>query len=172
MDLNTKIRVAGIANDSIVDGPGLRMTLFVQGCPHACEGCHNPHTWDFMGGYFMTLGEIIKAAMHNPLLDGITFSGGEPFCKAKELAFIGEALKKHRLNIVTYTGYTFEYLLSHANDENGYRALLAVTDILVDGPFILAKKNLELPFRGSENQRIIDCQRSLTEGTAVLCDNI
>ncbi len=170
MDNNELIRIAGIVNDSIVDGPGIRLTLFVQGCPHACEGCHNPHTWDFAGGYVVTLGDIMDKIKANPLLDGVTFSGGEPFCKAAQLAWLGREIHSLGLNVITYTGYLYEYLIGHSNEENHYMELLKVTDFLVDGPFILSKRSLELSFRGSENQRIIDVKRSLAEGRTVECE--
>lgn len=170
MDNSEILRIAGIADDSIVDGPGIRLTVFVQGCPHHCEGCHNPQTHDFNGGTDITLGEIIEKVKANPLLDGVTFSGGEPFCHAKKLAYLGDNIRRMGLNVVTYTGYTFEYLLSHADGDNGYRELLDVTDMLVDGPFILGQRNLTLKFRGSENQRIIDVKKSLEKGTAVISE--
>lgn len=170
MNKDRTIRIAGIINDSIVDGPGIRMTVFVQGCPHGCEGCHNPHTWDFKGGYDMTLGDILGMIKANPLLDGVTFSGGEPFCKADELAELGSEIHSLGLNIITYTGYVFEDLLRDADEVNSYMKLLEVTDILVDGPFILAQRDLELSFRGSANQRIIDVKSSLAEGRAVECE--
>ncbi len=161
------LRIAGLVNDSIVDGPGIRFTVFVQGCPHACEGCHNPQTWDFEAGRDATLDEIVERIRHNPLLDGVTFSGGEPFCQAKPLAELGKRIKDMGLGLITYTGYVYEYLLSHANEENGYMELLKVTDILIDGPFVLSKKSLELDFRGSSNQRIIDVRQSLAQGNTV-----
>ncbi len=167
MDKNDKIRTAGIVNDSIVDGPGIRMVLFVQGCPHNCEGCHNPLTHDFDGGEDKTIAEILDKIKSNPLLDGITFSGGEPFCQAGKLAYLGGIVKEWGLNIITYTGYTFEYLIRSSNDDNKYRQLLEVTDYLIDGPFILEKKSMLLKFRGSENQRIIDVPESLKAGRIV-----
>ncbi|MBQ4486271.1 MAG: anaerobic ribonucleoside-triphosphate reductase activating protein [Oscillospiraceae bacterium] len=170
LDLNNKIRIAGIVEDSIVDGPGLRISIFVQGCPHACEGCHNPQTWDFDGGHDMTIGAILERIKHDPLLDGVTFSGGEPMCKAKALAFLAKKSHEMGLNVIVYTGYIFEYLLEHADDENGYMELLKETDILIDGPFVLKKRDLELKFKGSSNQRIIDVKRSLEEGKTVICE--
>ena len=161
------LRIAGIENDSIVDGPGIRMTIFVQGCPHACEGCHNPQTWDFHGGMDMSIDAIMARVCSNPLLDGVTFSGGEPFCQAKPLAELGKRIKDMGLGLITYTGYVYEYLISHANEDNGYMELLKVTDILIDGPFVLSKKSLELDFRGSSNQRIIDVRQSLAQGNTV-----
>lgn len=161
------IRIAGTANDSIVDGPGIRYTIFTQGCPHHCEGCHNPQTHDFSGGSITDTSALVKEILSNPLLDGVTFSGGEPFCQAKELYTIASEIKGGGLNIMTYTGYTFEYLTSHASEENYYRELLEVTDYLVDGRFELDKKSYLLVFKGSSNQRILDCKKSLEENTAI-----
>lgn len=161
-----ELRIAGTANDSIVDGPGIRFTIFTQGCPHHCEGCHNPETHDFSGGEVVDTADLLARIKANPLLDGVTFSGGEPFCQAKALADLGREIKSLRLNIVTYTGYTFEKLYADRH-ENGWGELLAVTDHLVDGPFILAQKDWEIKFRGSSNQRYIDCQASLAEGHTI-----
>lgn len=161
-----ELRIAGTANDSIVDGPGIRFTIFTQGCPHRCEGCHNPQTHDFSGGTVADTEELLKKIMANPLLDGVTFSGGEPFCQAEALAELGSKIKALGLNIVTYTGYTFEELYAD-RQKNGFGELLSVTDYLIDGPFILAQKNWEIKFRGSSNQRIIDVAASLRTGTAV-----
>lgn len=163
-----KLRIAGTANDSIVDGPGIRFTIFTQGCPHNCKGCHNPTTHDFNGGELVDTADLLGKAIENPLLDGVTFSGGEPFCQAQVLAYLGEQIKSLGLNIITYTGYTFEYLYEHRN-ENGWGELLAVTDYLIDGPFILEQKDWEIKFRGSSNQRYIDCQESLKHGRVIEC---
>ena len=160
------IRIAGTVNDSIVDGPGIRFSVFVQGCPHNCEGCHNPQTHDFDGGTVTTTEELLEKIKTNPLLDGVTFSGGEPFCQADALAVLGTEIKKLGLNIITYTGYTFEHLYEN-RDKNHWNELLSVTDYLIDGPFILAQKDWEIKFRGSSNQRYIDCGKSLAEGRAV-----
>ncbi len=165
--LSDTLRIAGTVNDSIVDGPGLRLAIFTQGCPHHCKGCHNPQTHDFDGGEDVSLESLIEKLKSDPLLDGVTYSGGEPFCQANRLYELGLEVKKLGLNIVTYTGYTFEYLMEHANDENGYGKLLSVTDYLIDGPFELDKRNILLKFRGSSNQRIIDVQKSLKEKKAV-----
>lgn len=161
-----ELRIAGTANDSIVDGPGIRFTIFTQGCPHHCEGCHNPETHDPNGGEVVDTSDLLAKIRANPLLDGVTFSGGEPFCQAKALADLGREIKSLGLNIVTYTGYTFEKLYADRR-KNGWGELLDVTDYLVDGPFILAQKDWEIRFRGSSNQRYIDCQASLAEGRAV-----
>ena len=161
-----KLRIAGTVNDSIVDGPGIRFTVFVQGCPHNCRGCHNPQTHDFNGGTITDTEELLEKIKSNPLLDGVTFSGGEPFCQAGALASLGKEIKKLGLNIVTYTGYTFEQLYS-SREQNNWNDLLKVTDVLIDGPFILEQKDWEIKFRGSSNQRYIDCQKSLEQGNAV-----
>ena len=161
-----KLRIAGTVNDSIVDGPGIRFTVFVQGCPHNCRGCHNPQTHDFNGGTITDTEELLEKIKSNPLLDGVTFSGGEPFCQAGTLASLGKEIKKLGLNIVTYTGYTFEQLYS-SREQNNWNDLLKVTDVLIDGPFILEQKDWEIKFRGSSNQRYIDCQKSLEQGIAV-----
>ena len=126
-----ELRIAGTVNDSIVDGPGIRFTVFVQGCPHNCKGCHNPQTHDFEGGTVTTTEKLLEKIKGNPLMDGVTFSGGEPFCQAQALASLGKEIKKLGLNIVTYTGYTFEKLFE-SRDQNNWDELLKVTDILID----------------------------------------
>lgn len=163
------LQISGTANDSIVDGPGLRFTIFVQGCPHHCPGCHNPQTHPFEGGTPISSEELLDKIRRNPLLDGVTFSGGEPFCQAEALAALGKHIHEMGLNIVTYTGYTFEYLLAHAQEQH-YGALLEVTDYLIDGPYIEAQQSYQLHFRGSANQRILDCRESLRQGRAVETD--
>lgn len=161
--LSEKIRIAGTVNDSIVDGPGIRFAIFTQGCPHHCEGCHNPQTHDFDAGELVTLECLLDKVKNNPLLDGVTYSGGEPFCQAKQLYLLGTEVKKLKMSIVTYTGYTYEYLIEHANAENYYNELLSVTDYLIDGQFVLAERDILLKFKGSSNQRIINVKKSLAE---------
>lgn len=166
-----EIKLAGTINDSIVDGPGFRYTIFVQGCPHKCEGCHNPETHDFNGGKVSDTDTLVTAIKGNPLLDGVTFSGGEPFCQTKPLVFLAQQIRElNGLDIVSYTGYTFEYLTEHSNEENGYLKLLSLCDYLVDGKFEQDKKSYELRFRGSTNQRIIDVKKSLQGNKVVLTD--
>lgn len=158
-----KIRVAGFENDSIVDGPGFRLAVFTQGCPHGCPGCHNPETHDFAGGQEIDTDRIVDKMKEDPLLDGLTLSGGEPFCQpepCRELARQAHALG---LNVWAYSGYTFEQLLQKPE----VRPLLEEVDVLIDGPFILAERTLELRFRGSKNQRLIDVPRALEAGAAV-----
>lgn len=165
--LTDTLRISGVIDDSIVDGPGIRLTIFTQGCPHRCEGCHNPQTHDFDGGETVTLESLLEKVKSNPLLDGVTFSGGEPFCQAKQLYELGLEIKKAGLNVVTYTGYLYEYLTERADPDNYYWELLSVTDYLVDGPFILSKRDILLKFKGSSNQRIIDVKKSLAEKKVV-----
>lgn len=162
------IRLAGLVEDSIVDGPGLRLTVFTQGCPHGCPGCHNPQTHDPAGGHERRIGEIVERLDDNPLLSGVTLSGGEPFLQPLPCAAIAQAAHARGLNVWTYTGYTIEALLEMTATRRDVRALLAETDVLVDGPFILAERSLDCPWRGSKNQRLIDAGASLRAHQAVL----
>ncbi|MCI7767469.1 MAG: anaerobic ribonucleoside-triphosphate reductase activating protein [Oscillospiraceae bacterium] len=165
-----ELRIAGITDDSIVDGPGIRLTVFVQGCPHSCEGCHNPQTHDFSAGYVISTEDIMDKIVSNPLLDGVTFSGGEPFCQAKALSRLGSMIREKGLDIITFSGYTYEFLKANADGENCYNDLLKVSDYLVDGPFILAERSIDLRFRGSANQRIIDLKKTAKEGRVVTAE--
>ncbi len=160
------LRISGIVDDSVVDGEGYRFTIFTQGCPHGCPGCHNPQTHDNDGGYLVDTDELYQQICESPLLSGVTFSGGEPFLQPQELAELARRLQTRGLNITTYTGYTLEELQQlHCPSIN---ELLDVTDILIDGPFLLAERDLTLAFRGSRNQRIIDMNRTRQSGTIVL----
>lgn len=162
-----KIRISGICNDSIVDGPGLRLTLFTQGCPHHCPGCHNPQTHDFKGGQLTSVKKVFKMIKENPLLTGVTFSGGEPYMQAKVLTELAKKIKEELgLEIATYSGYTFEDLYNDI--PRGARELLNYVDVLIDGKFILAQRSLELKFKGSKNQRTINVPASLEKGKVVL----
>lgn len=168
MEMKT-LRLAGVMRESIVDGPGIRLTVFGQGCPHHCKGCHNPETHDPEGGYISHPENILKAIDANPLLQGVTFSGGEPFFQAEGFAELGAEIKKRGLHIATYSGYTLEQILSGIEEGRpGWRELLSVTDLLIDGRFILEERSLSLLFRGSKNQRLINVKKSLEEGKAVL----
>lgn len=168
----SELRLAGVVRESIVDGPGIRLTVFTQGCPHNCEGCHNPQTHDFNGGYISNTENILKAIKENPMLQGVTFSGGEPFMQCKSLAELAKECHKLGLNIIVYTGYTFEKLINGFEENPQWKELLENTDILVDGPFILSQRSLMLHFRGSKNQRILDVPASLKQGKAVLRDDL
>lgn len=158
------LRIAGTIGESIVDGPGFRYVIFTQGCPHGCPGCHNRETHDFAGGQLIDTDTLVQDILKNPLLSGVTFSGGEPFCQAEALCAVAEGLqgKKH---LMAYSGYTFEQLLD-LKDPWVLRLLQKLT-LLVDGPFIEAQKGLELRFRGSSNQRVLDVPASLAAGQAI-----
>lgn len=159
------VRIAGTVCESIVDGPGLRYTVFVQGCPHNCPGCHNPQTHSFDGGRTVKIGELFAECVEDPLHQGVTFSGGEPFCQAEPLFHLGEMFKERGYDLLCYSGWTFEELLRKSAAEKYVKNLLSITDILVDGKFILDRRSLSLKFRGSDNQRIIDVQKSLASNT-------
>ena len=163
-----QIRIAGIEEESIVDGPGIRLVVFTQGCSHKCRGCHNPQTHNYHGGYEIEIDDIIKMIESNPLLDGITISGGEPFEQAYGASKLAKSVKKLGLNVITYTGYTFEEIISNASHDERFRDLLLETDILIDGRFEISERDLTLPFRGSRNQRIIDVKNSLINKKIVL----
>ena len=162
-----EINVAGIIGESIVDGPGIRLTVFCQGCPHHCPGCQNPETWEFAERTRMRPEQILSMVKQNPLIRGVTLSGGEPFSQAGPLTVLAKRLKEAGYEVASYTGYTFEELLAGTDD---LRALLGTLDVLVAGEFVLAKRNLDLRFRGSENQRILDVPKSLAAGAAVWYD--
>ncbi len=161
-----KLKIAGIVEESIVDGPGIRFVIFTQGCPHKCKGCHNPQTHDFNGGKNIDIDEIVSKINENPLLKGITLSGGEPFMQAKQLSNLVDKVDK-KLDIITYTGYKYEELLEKANEENSFMQLLSRTDILIDGRFELESKKENLKYRGSSNQRAIDVKKSLKSGKII-----
>lgn len=147
-----KLKIAGIVDDSIVDGEGVRLTVFTQGCPHHCHGCHNPQTWSLDGGHEIDTEEIVQKLKANPLLSGITFSGGEPFLQPAPLTELARAAHKLGLDVWSYTGFTLEELKKRTDVQQ----LLNEVDVLVDGPYVEALRDLTLRFRGSSNQRIID----------------
>jgi len=146
------VRIAGIVQNSIVDGVGLRMAAFFQGCNHKCSGCHNPHTWDIEGGYLTTTTDILQNYKEDPLLDGITLTGGEPFLQPAAAAVLAAGAKRYKGNVWCYTGFLYEELI--AQQDPSVQELLSLVDVLVDGPFILEKKDISLKWKGSSNQRI------------------
>lgn len=162
------IRLAGIVRESIVDGPGFRFAVFCQGCPHNCPDCHNQATHDFNGGKDVAIERILEEIGKNPLLAGVTFTGGEPFCQPEALHRLAEGIKKRGLDLVTFTGYTYERLLEMAEEREAIARLLDDTDLLIDGPFIKAEKDLTLQFRGSRNQRVIDMNATRKAGEVIL----
>ncbi|MBS6476039.1 MAG: anaerobic ribonucleoside-triphosphate reductase activating protein [Clostridiales bacterium] len=160
------LNLAGFANDSITDGPGIRFTVFAQGCPHGCAGCHNPQTHAFGKGKAWTEEDVMAKIVQNPLVRGVTFSGGEPFCQAEGFYRLAVLLKERGYELAAYTGYTLEELLALEDPYAG--RLLLKLDVLVDGRFVLSKRDLTLRFRGSANQRIINVPQSLAAGKCVL----
>ena len=160
-----QIRLAGIVPESIVDGPGYRLAVFVQGCPHACPGCHNPKTHDFAGGYLSDTAQIIAQMGKNPLVRGVTLTGGEPMMQAEALCEVASAAKAKGMNVWCYTGYTFETLQRENNPAR--MRLLEHVDVLVDGPYIAHERSLELNYCGSRNQRLIDMHA--TRATGEIC---
>ncbi|MGE5450059.1 MAG: anaerobic ribonucleoside-triphosphate reductase activating protein [Methanomassiliicoccales archaeon] len=157
------IVLAGMTSESTVDGPGIRLTLYLQGCPHHCIGCHNPDTWDEQSGQRLSVNAALDLiAKHlTPLHQGITLSGGEPFFQpAASLQLVsGLRTRFPHLNIWCYTGYTYEELLESP--------ILPLIDVLIDGPFIEAERELDLVYRGSKNQRIIAVKASLQAGKVI-----
>lgn len=165
MDCNS-LRIASVVSDSIVDGPGLRYSIYVQGCPIRCEGCHNAQTWDFIGGEEVPVSKIIAEIEKNTLLDGITLTGGDPFSQAVPLIEIARFARSRGLNVWVWSGWTYEELI---NGCAPYAAeLLEMCDVLVDGRFILAERTLALEWRGSPNQRIIDLVKTRERGEVTL----
>ena len=171
IDLPDEITISGVIDESVVDGPGIRFVLFVQGCPHNCKGCHNPQTHDFNGGTSIKLKDavqkITESIDENPLITGVTFSGGEPMCQAAALCPLADEVKKRNLDLMVYSGYTYEQLMEKSESDCAVNYLLSLTDKLVDGPFILEKRDLTLEFRGSSNQRVIDMVKTRKSGTIV-----
>lgn len=166
-----KLRISGVVRESIVDGRGLRFVVFCQGCPHHCPGCHNPATHDFEAGTDVDIQRIVEEVSKNPMLQGVTFSGGEPFCQAAAFAELGQALKAmpgRRLDLMVYSGWTLEQLWEKAKQEPEVGRLLEVCDTLVDGPFIMAQRDLTLKYRGSRNQRYIDLVQTRRTGKVEL----
>ena len=152
------LRVSGIINESIVDGPGIRLVIFAQGCERRCPGCHNPETHPLDGGREIDITEIHTMIKANPLLRGVTFSGGEPFLQARAFAGLARLTREAGLDVVVYSGYTIEEILELGG---AYRELLDETDILIDGAYIEAQRTLDASYKGSANQRIIDVPSTL-----------
>lgn len=158
-----KLRISNVVTESIVDGEGLRYVVFTQGCFHGCVGCHNKHTQKIAGGYSIDLDELFDDIMKHDYIDGITISGGEPFLHADKLLILVKRLKEANKNIWIYSGHTFEELLDWG-DTYCHRSLMELCDVLVDGEYVEAERDLALQFMGSRNQRIIDLPVSLKTG--------
>ena len=168
--MDKDIRLSGIAYESLVNGPGIRRVFFSQGCKHNCKGCFNPDTHDFNGGENRNMDELIESVLDNPMIKGVTFSGGDPLEQAEKFAYMARAFKNNNLNIWCYTGYTYEYIREHKDENNGWNELLNNIDVLVDGKFEEENMQEGLKFRGSTNQRIIDIKESLNHGKIVTLD--
>ena len=168
---DTVLRIADTIQDSIVDGPGFRFVVFTQGCLRHCPECHNPHTWDPNGGKEVTVDSLYKTLASNPLTDGITLSGGEPYLQAAACAELAQRAKAGGFNVWCYSGYTFEEIIEIAKNDDGFKALIEATDVLIDGMFLIEEKSLTLKWRGSQNQRVIDVRKSLENGEVVLHAN-
>lgn len=160
------LNCSGIIKESIVDGDGIRYVIFTQGCPHHCVGCHNPKTWEMKTNILINEKDVLNDLKKNPLLSGVTFSGGEPFLQAEPLAKLAKEIHSLGLNIWSYTGYTLESLLK--KKDKAQIELLNNIDVLVDGAFVLSERNLALKFRGSSNQRVINVQETLKQNKIVL----
>lgn len=186
------LRIAGVVKESIVDGPGIRFTVFCQGCPHACPGCHNTQTHDFDGGFECKIDKIVAAIDDNPLLSGVTFSGGEPACQPTGFYELALKVKERGLSLWMYSGYTLEELSAlagmnpqwasptdvksaHSSDLQNrlaLRGLLETIDVLIDGRYIDELRDLTLPFRGSKNQRLIDMAETRRTNRLTLYDPV
>ena len=159
---------APVQFDSIVDGEGLRAVVWTQGCPHGCPGCHNPQTHAFDGGTSVASESILEQLKAHFYLDGVTFSGGEPMAQAAACGELAQAVHQLGMNVWCYTGYTWEALMEAQDPDQ--RTFLEQIDVLIDGPFLLAQKSLNLRFRGSANQRLIDVKASLKAQHVVLAE--
>ncbi len=161
------IRIFGLADESIVDGPGLRFSVFVQGCTHACPGCHNPESHSLDGGELRSIDSIVQQIHENKLIKDVTLSGGEPFEQACECASLAACLKDDGYGIWAFTGYLYEDLLKMSKEDECIADLLDHIDVLVDGPFVESLRSLELDWRGSSNQRVIDMVKTRESGKVV-----
>lgn len=159
--MGSELKISGIEPESIVDGPGVRYVIFTQGCPHRCPGCHNPQTHDFNGGETADIAMILEEIGADPLIQGVTFSGGEPFCQPEPLCEIAQAVKALGKDVVAYSGYTLEELLELGKTDPAVLRLLGLCDTLIDGPYLEEQRDLTLRFRGSANQRVIDLKQEL-----------
>ncbi|GFZ34140.1 anaerobic ribonucleoside-triphosphate reductase-activating protein [Clostridium zeae] len=156
------IRLSGIIHESLVNGPGIRRVFFSQGCKHNCKECFNPETHNFDGGELRNMDELIEDLKSNPIITGVTFSGGDPFEQADKFSYMAQKIKALGLNIWCYTGYKFEYILSNLKDNEAWDRLINNIDVLVDGRFEITLRDESIKYRGSSNQRVIDVKSSLS----------
>ena len=167
---SSTLRLAGVVRESIVDGPGIRFVVFCQGCPHHCENCHNKETHNFNGGFICETEKILAAIDSNPLLSGVTFSGGEPVCQPEGFLHLAKELKKRNLDIIMYSGYTFEQIMEISERNEALKELTKYVDTLIDGQYDDSQRDLTLLFRGSRNQRVIKLRESVEKGQMILSD--
>ena len=170
--LDTEIRLFGVANDSIVDGPGLRYAIYTQGCSHHCEGCHNKESWAFKGGTVTSVKAILDDIEKNKLVKDVTLSGGDPFEQAKPVAILARELKRKGYGLWAYSGYTLEELEQMADADSDVKTILDSIDVLVDGRFEMTKKSLGLKWKGSSNQRAIDMRKTRNSGEIILFQEV
>lgn len=166
--MDNTIRLSGIAYESLVNGPGIRRVFFSQGCKHNCDGCFNPDTHDFNGGELRNMDELIEDVRANPMIKGITFSGGDPLEQADKFAYMAKKFKAMNLNIWCYTGYKYEEIVIKFNENKALKELVENIDVLIDGKFDKSKKEERLKYRGSSNQRVIDVKKSLDNNEVIL----
>lgn len=166
------IRLAGIIDDSIVDGPGIRFSIFTQGCLHHCFNCHNKETWDLNGGQLYKIEDLIARIKTNPLLQGITLTGGDPLFQVDACLNLVKKVKADLpfLDILIYTGFTYEILKEKMKKEKNLEELLSLSDFLIDGLYIDSLRDLTLLYRGSKNQRIIDLKKTFLENKVIECE--
>ena len=162
------IKLSGVIPESFVDGPGIRFTIFTQGCPHRCEGCHNPETHEFNAGHEFDIEEVKEWIRELEFQKGVTFSGGDPMFQAKQCAILAKVVHELGMNVWAYTGFTYEQLIDHGNPD--ILEFLSEVDVLIDGKFDINKRSLDLEFRGSSNQRVIDVPKSLENHKVTLFD--
>lgn len=160
------ISILNILEDTMVDGPGFRTSIYCAGCPNGCPGCHNPQSWNIENGHLTSTDEIMEVIKNDPFAN-VTFTGGDPMFQAEGFTELAKAIRAQtNKNIWCWTGFTFEHLL----DRPAQRALLEQIDVLVDGPYIETQRDTDLVFRGSKNQRIIDVKESLKQGFTIVLD--
>ncbi|MCL2220869.1 MAG: anaerobic ribonucleoside-triphosphate reductase activating protein [Oscillospiraceae bacterium] len=164
------MQIAGIVEDSIVDGPGLRFVVFTQGCQFRCAGCHNPDTWDESGGENIDVAKLIDKMRANPLTDGLTLSGGEPFEQVADSAQLAAAARSFGLNVWVFTGFVFEELCRLSESDASISEFLGNIDVLVDGPYVESERTLSVKWCQSRNQRVLDIRQSLVTGAPVLLE--
>lgn len=169
------IRIAGIEKNSIVDGEGLRYVIFTQGCNHNCLGCHNPKSHDFNGGALVDEELLLEEILNDPIIDGITLSGGDPFFQACNLINLIKICKENELTVWAYTGFYFSEFLKYINKEpcdkritNDMIDMLKYIDVVVDGPFILNQRTIDKDFVGSSNQTLVDVKKTLENNKIVV----